>query len=115
MKELIMEEKTLYKIQVEVGEWSKKNFPNNTATSPLLGIFEEAGELAHAVLKLKQGIRGTREEHEAAEKDACADLLIYLLDYCDRRDINLQRTLERTWEQVSQRDWQKFPTDGLTK
>ena len=35
----------------------------------------------HAELKARQGIRGTRDEHEAASKDALADIMIYLCDY----------------------------------
>src|SRR5947209_12487609 len=54
------------------------------------GIFEEAGEIAHARLKRAQGIRGTAAEHDAAEKDALADLFIFLCDYCSRSEIDLE-------------------------
>lgn len=64
-------------------EWVAKNFPPYEGEVPgndsILGCIEEAGELAHAHLKNKQGIRGTPEEHEAAAKDAIGDIVIYLL------------------------------------
>lgn len=76
-------------LQAEVGEWSRRNFPNNTPNDPFEGLVEEVGELAHARLKARQGIRGTKEEHEAAEKDAVGDIVIYLADYCERNKLSL--------------------------
>jgi NTP pyrophosphatase (non-canonical NTP hydrolase) len=64
----------------EVGEWSCRNFPGKTAFQPAMGFVEEVGELFHAFLKRQQGIRGTKEEHDAAERDAIADSAIYLCD-----------------------------------
>lgn len=46
-----------------------------------MGIFEEAGELCHAQLKLEQGIRGSREGHELAMRDAIGDISIYMMNY----------------------------------
>lgn len=67
----------------ERNEWVAKNFPSYEGEIPgrdsILGCFEELGELAHAHLKEKQGIRGTKEEHVAAGKDAIGDLIVYLL------------------------------------
>lgn len=74
--------KTLQEIQKEHREWSLKNFGEHPTWHPLLGIQEEIGELAHAYLKREQGIRGTREEHDAAIKDAVGDVMIYLMGYC---------------------------------
>lgn len=99
-------------MQNEVEAWSKKNFPNNSAMEPLLGIVEEVGELSHAVLKQRQNIRGTPTEHELAAQDAIGDLLIYVLDYCGRRGWSTSNILAWTWKKVQQRDWKKDATKG---
>lgn len=99
-------------LQSEVGEWSRKNFPNNTPDNPFLGLVEELGELAHALLKTKQGIRGTAAEHEAAAKDAIGDLLVYMADFCERKGWSMQQIIEEVWGVVKQRDWTKNKKDG---
>lgn len=70
------------------------------------------GKLSHAFLKREQGIRGTKEEHDAAIKDAVADILIYLCDFCNCEKIDMLEELNKTWLQVSQRDWKKNSIDG---
>ena len=72
--------KTLREIQTEQHDWSLRNFGPHGPDDPLDGLIEEFGELHHAVLKRRQGIRGTAEEHDAAERDALGDMCIYLLD-----------------------------------
>lgn len=67
----------------ERDEWVAKNFPPYPGEVPgndsILGCIEELGELAHAHLKAKQGIRGNQREHDAAARDAIGDLIVYLL------------------------------------
>jgi NTP pyrophosphatase (non-canonical NTP hydrolase) len=99
-------------LQKEVGEWSRRNFPNNKTYHPLLGIGEETGELMHAHLKLEQGIRGTPEEHVAAKKDAVGDIMIYMADYCERNGLDLDECVELAWGEVKQRDWRKHQEKG---
>lgn len=72
---------TLHELQRELYEWQKYNFGNQDNELVLMGIFEEAGELCHAQLKLEQGIRGSRESHESAMRDAIGDISIYMLNY----------------------------------
>ena len=111
----------LKNIQKEIGEWADKNFgdelsgnPNKwrPAYHPLLGIQEEVGELSHAHLKEAQGIRGTKEEHEAEAKDAIGDIIIYIADYCHLRKFDLEDIIDSTWKEVQKRDWKKNPTEG---
>ena len=104
----------LSKLQDEVSEWTAYNFPCQPSYYPLLGAVGELGELAHATLKEKQGIRGTKEEHEAAAKDAVADVIIYLAHYCDIRDWDMGQVVRETWEKVKNRDWQKDKESGGT-
>lgn len=82
---------------------------------PLLGVVEEVGELCHAHLKNEQGIRGTPEEWRTKKQDAIGDILIYLLDYCTREELDAEECLETAWAEVSARDWIRFPKNGKTE
>ena len=48
----------------------------------------------------------------AEREDAIGDIIIYIADYCGRNGINLQGIVEKTWDQVSNRDWARNPEDG---
>jgi NTP pyrophosphatase (non-canonical NTP hydrolase) len=65
----------------EVYSWSVRNFGEQPVVNPILGMIEEEGELAHAVLKSQQGIRGSADHHRAAALDAVADCFIYLANF----------------------------------
>jgi NTP pyrophosphatase (non-canonical NTP hydrolase) len=106
-------ELTFRRLQESVAEWSRRNFTDQSPGDCFEGMVEETGELAHARLKARQGIRGTKDEHEAAERDAIGDLLIYMADYCQRRGFELQEIVEDTWEIVSQRDWTANKETGV--
>ena len=98
----------LRKLQEEQREWSEHNFGKHPAWQPLLGAVEELGELAHAHLKESQGIR-TSESHTDNAKDAVADIVIYLADYCSTRGFDFEEIVFDTWEKVKRRDWKKDP------
>lgn len=95
---------TFRALQDQQRPWVKHNFGDRPAYYPLLGAVEELGELAHAHLKQEQGIR-TTEDHEANAKDAVADTIIFLADYCSSRGWDLQEIVEVTWADVRKRDW----------
>lgn len=103
----------LLKLQNEVAVWSKKNFPMKQPHQPLLGAIEELGELAHAHLKQEQNIR--EHDYDAAIKDAVADCIIFLCDYCCQKGINLDYEVYSTWKEVSSRDWIKYPKNGKSE
>lgn len=103
---------TLRQLQAEQKQWVEHNFPGREDYYPLLGAVEELGELAHAHLKQRQGIRGTAEQHAAKAKDAVADVIIFLADYCTARGFDLQEAVEETWAQVKKREWRNDPTNG---
>ena len=93
--------------------WLRHNFPDQDPYEPLLGLMEEVGELAHAHLKHKQGIRGLAGlEAQAAKIDAVGDIFVYLMSYCNANDIDLETAITDTWAQVRERDWQADPTKG---
>jgi NTP pyrophosphatase (non-canonical NTP hydrolase) len=102
----------LLKLQNEVKEWADSNFEKHGNTLSLLGAMEELGELAHAHLKGIQGIRHTPEEIIELKRDAVADIIVYLADYCATENIDLEKTLQDTWSKVSKRNWKNNKNDG---
>jgi NTP pyrophosphatase (non-canonical NTP hydrolase) len=101
----------LRNLQEEHRHWSKRNFGNRPSWMPLLGVMEELGELAHAHLKKAQGIR-TAENHDENAKDAVADIVIFLADYCNATGIDLESVVSETWAAVKKRDWKANPESG---
>lgn len=95
---------TLSIIQRQLKPWQAHNFGDRPSWQPLLGIQEEAGELAHAFLKRAQNIRNN-EDHTADIEDACADILIFLCDFCNAEGIDLRQTVRDTWIKVRERNW----------
>lgn len=88
-------------------EWARRNFGDtHNLKNSVLGACEEVGELAHAVLKRDQSIRGTDDEHTEAIKDACADIIIYLFGVANSEGFILHDVLQEVWGKVMMRDWQ---------
>ena len=92
-------------IQAAQAEWQRHNFPNGEAVECILGIQEECGELAHAFLKRRQGIRGDADTHIADMRDAVGDIGIFALGLCNYMGWDYTEILVETWRQVQQRDW----------
>lgn len=105
--------RTLTDLQAEQRPWVLRNFGERPTWMPLMGAVEELGELAHAHLKAAQGIRGTAAEHAEAAKDAVADVVIYLADYCSSRGWDMNEIVFSVWDQVKQRDWKADPSRGV--
>lgn len=106
----------MYRLQEEIAAWATKNFgTQRDYNQPFKGAVEELGELAHALLKQEQRIRGTYEEHEEAAKDAMGDLVIYLFDLAHLRGWNLAEIVNMTWAEVKKRDWNTNPQDGFVE
>jgi NTP pyrophosphatase (non-canonical NTP hydrolase) len=120
-------------IQEEIRAWALYNFEGarlGNFDQSFKGMVEEYGELfeevislllmgrflsklAHGLLKLEQGIRGSKEEHEKRIRDAVGDLLVYTADFCNRRKMGpMLKILEETWNEVRERDWTKNKKDG---
>lgn len=94
----------LNELQEEVHQWSGSNFDQHDPINPLLGIVEEIGELCHAVLKRRQNIR-MDEDHDANERDAIGDIVVFLCDYCSMQGLSLSGCVDETWQQVKKRHW----------
>lgn len=101
-------------LQRRHGDWCHKNFgeSDRSILHCALGVCEEAGELAHSILKADQGIRGDQAEHDLAARDACGDIVMYLLDLCARKGWSLESILHTVEAEVHARDWKKDPEGG---
>ena len=102
----------LAKLQNEIETWQYRNFPNNKPYHPLLGLSEEVGELSHAHLKMEQGIRSSSMYDK---EDAVGDIGVYLIAYCALNNIDFANAITKTWDQVRQRDWKKYPKNGRSE
>lgn len=93
-------------IQSTLWKWQEENFGPTSSLAPprhpFLGMCEEAGELVHSVLKLSQGIRGTREEHIAHIKDAIGDIMVYLINFFYRSDIGFVQSKDSYFRRFSE-------------
>lgn len=105
----------LEQIQQERDEWVMHNFPHDRIEDSFMGMVEELGELAHHLLKSDQGIRGEGVDHQAEIKDACADLVIFTLGIASHRGFVLAEEIDKVWHQVRQRDWIRFPHNGVSR
>lgn len=111
-------ESQLDRIQDERAKWARHNFPNAGAKEHALGVCEEAGELAHAILKLDPGtasgdsIRGSRSELLDEVADALGDLLVYACGVATDCGLALSDCLQAAWDEVKDRDWVKYPGTG---
>lgn len=102
----------LTQVQESAAEWYKYNFGKDKPHHNFLGVVEEIGELAHATLKMEQGIRGTKEEHMAKIKDASADIVIFLCQLATAHKFDLESEVIKAWDEVKFRDWKKYPGKG---
>lgn len=109
------DETRLRLIQRAHARWQEKHFPDTTSTDVLLGVGEEVGELMHAHLKSRQGIRYTPAEIRAMKVDAVADVVIYLMAYCTLEGIDLSDAIEETWAKVESRDWSADPIGAASE
>jgi NTP pyrophosphatase (non-canonical NTP hydrolase) len=104
----------LTELQRRRDAWIAHNFPGDVLEDSLLGAVEELGELSHHVLKMKQGIRGTQEEHVEGILDAVADCVIFLAGVCTHLGADYGQLVTDTWTAVEQRDWKADPVKGNT-
>lgn len=102
-------------LQDDLHEWRNHNFLAQSWEDQFMGMVEEMGELAHALLKQKQGIRGTHQEHEHAAQDAVADLTIYMMGLCSYRGWDFTNLVASTAIKVMRRDWITYPKNGVSE
>jgi NTP pyrophosphatase (non-canonical NTP hydrolase) len=101
-------------LQVQLARWQTKNFGHVPLEQKTLGVCEEAGELAHAVLKGIQGIRGldARDQFLTEAGDAIADCTVYLMQVCTSLRLDFGTLLFGIATHVMERDWKADPNGG---
>jgi NTP pyrophosphatase (non-canonical NTP hydrolase) len=105
----------IFDVQGESREWRAEAYPETRGIElQALGVAEEAGELCHAVLKYRQGIRGydrmkTREE----VADAIGDIFIYACGVADELDINVVNSIVNAWVHVKNRNITQGSDPGM--
>lgn len=114
-KERLKSLKYFHYLRDKIIAWEAHNFPNTPDYRNLLGMGEELGELMHAHLKAEQKIRQDKTSTRDKKKDAIGDMLIYAVNYCHTNGICLLDCLETAWNEVSKRDWIKFPKNGISE
>lgn len=84
-----------------MGIWKSKE-TNRPDLHPLLGAVEEVGEL----------IEAHNTNNQSDRIDAVGDIVLYLLDYCNKTGIDFEDAVRTTAEKVHKRDWVKNPVNG---
>lgn len=103
----------LHQMQQEHRRWADLNFGHYTPQDQVMGMMEELGELSHAIIKHKQGIRGVGDNNmKDLVIDAHCDLIIFSLGLANLLAYDLDVELDRTWGKVSKRDWNSNPETG---
>lgn len=91
-------------LQAAVGMWERRNFPDANMEQRGLIVCEEAGELAHVILKQVQGIR-PETSTDAHMRDAIGDIAIALMALCEAQGWSLEEIANETARTVLARDW----------
>jgi NTP pyrophosphatase (non-canonical NTP hydrolase) len=100
-------------LQAERNVWAATNFPDDTLVDSVMGAVEELGELAHHLLKRKQGIRGDAAFHTAEIEDAVADCVIFLAGVATHEQFDFGHAVQKAWDRVKERDWTIHPQEGV--
>jgi NTP pyrophosphatase (non-canonical NTP hydrolase) len=92
--------------------WRKNNFPDggSSVLDGALVLSEEVGEVARAVLKRHQKIRGSYEEWSVQIQKELADVIIAAHAIAGVEGFDLDDAVKQRWETISQRN---FITDQI--
>ncbi len=98
--------------QNELNHWQRRNFGVQQVTDMVLGMTEEVGELAHWIMKRKQGIREAASGGDFKEEigNAFADVVIYGIQAMTYEGIDAEAVLTKTIEEVLKRDFVNNPS-----
>lgn len=110
-------------IQREVGTWAWKNFGEKAGgINPHVGMIEEVGELAKAILKKDQGIRGDAKKHDSDAIDAIGDIMVYMMNFLNSARLDVLELYAATWAHrlsvshrypKSENEMSEFRKDGV--
>jgi NTP pyrophosphatase (non-canonical NTP hydrolase) len=79
--------------------------PTTSAEEQILNLVEEVGELSRALLKRKQGIRGTREQWDSEVKKEIGDVFCSLIAVANFEDLDFFDTVNERAQVVLKRRW----------
>lgn len=108
----------LTEVQDKLWSWQITQFPEEVIKilrlELALGMNEEAGEVAHAILKRSQNIREGTDINKIEElvADGVSDALIYGMNLCSTFNINFEEVFVKTVESVLKRNWKENPENG---
>lgn len=94
-------------VRARLWAWQRNMFPERRGQTLVedlrLGVIEEVGELAHALLKRRQGIRGMGADQVFADArdDAIGDILVYYIQLCTALDTKVSWLGDREQSHVT--------------
>jgi NTP pyrophosphatase (non-canonical NTP hydrolase) len=95
---------SLNSYEERVSKWMARNVPDAGLNEYGLQLAEETGEVVRPILKMSQGIRGTREQWMAELGKEVGDVFFALQGVCIHAGIDLDEAVAARWEQVADLD-----------
>ena len=89
--------------------WDQRPNPKRDYVQIVMAL----GKLGHHLLKMEQGIRGSKHGHYVDAQDQLKRILAELHGMCEVADRDLVDLTAKTWAQVVERDWKNNKKDGL--
>lgn len=83
----------------------ERGFEKETVPEIFMLFLEECGEFAKAARKI-QNIKSDKKSENFHLADEAADVFIYLLDLCNKFDINLEKAFRDKEEKNKMRKWE---------
>ena len=83
----------------------ERGFSKETIPQVFMLLMEECGEMAKAARKF-QKMRTDKNSKEHNLEDEIADVFIYLLNICNKCDVDLEKAFRRKEEINKQRVWE---------
>ena len=90
--------------QAVVADWLRTHLGPIDVADQALVLAEEVGEVARAIVKRQQGIRGSRAEWTTALRHEIADTQIALLALAESEGIDLPTEARRRWIEITNRN-----------
>lgn len=87
----------------EYAAWHQRNFPDSTSEIQGLVVAEEAGEVARALAKRSQRVRGTHDKWTRKIREETADVVLAAFSLARLEDFDLEEAVAERWEEVKQR------------
>ena len=110
----------LNELQKQLGRWYERELKGKdetmlqTVTLQALGMTEEAGELAHAILKAQQEIRGYSDPGRVYTEvvDAVCDSMVFGMVLLWSMECSIENSLSNVIEKVLSRTWREDPENA---